>query len=65
MKLECPHSHRTTSKIFCKARKAVCVFQRWRPCLGWYEFTDGANTCRLRKESEEQDGDWTMGRGLS
>lgn len=52
MKLECPFSHRTTSKIYCKARNDICVYQRFRPCKGWYDFIEGAERCKARKESE-------------
>ena len=54
MKLECPLSHRTTSKIYCKARNDICVYQRFRPCKGWYDFIEGAERCKARKESEEK-----------
>lgn len=61
MKLECPFSHRTTSKIYCKKLNSICVFQRWRPCRGWYDFTEAAQGCRARNESEVNDGIRTLG----
>lgn len=52
-KLKCPHAkYKTGMKIWCKKAGDFCGHVQYKLCKGWWEQTEGAAACPMRREQE-------------
>ena len=56
-KLLCPEAEyrqiNEESRVFCRKRQDICLYQWWKPCKGWWQMHEDAELCKFRNGGKE------------